>query len=403
MSGILLRVLSQEKLSINVHELLLILPQASKYLLDPLTAPEPADETGPGTHFKSTVPNKSSSPPAKSAKTPSSIIYPTPPTSASPTRSSFSSNNPFAAPHRQAAFGDYNQKSSSGQDATGNGKGRRRHSSLSERFAGDMSHRPLDQLKKEAKAADRSPHLNRRHMPGADTIDSLDNTLFGGPYHHSGPYDATLMARNTSYKNSPVAATHYGNMEALKATPHEHIKDSLTKKVPLQGTAVIPPGMQGFDGKVMRYKEGADLMREADAPGGAYKRWDHVVSRTPLSSHNCSDSDIPQKYLPEDYKGKGEPSFSLERAIKKDDPRGHRRVFSDGDNSYEMTSNLRPGANRQRSVSNNNVPTTSKLSPNVSESVAHDSDIRRSNTTGRRVGEGLKRRFGSLRRSKRSD
>lgn len=140
-----------------------------------------------------------------------------------------------------------------------------------------MSHRPLDQIKKEVKAANRSPHLRKQHIPGADTIDSLDGSLFGTPYHHEGPYDATLIARNTNYKSSPVAATRRTNMEALRATPKELIQDSLTKHVPLQGTAVIPPGMVGYDGKVMRYKEGADLMREADAPGGAYKRWDHVV------------------------------------------------------------------------------------------------------------------------------
>jgi hypothetical protein len=28
----------------------------------------------------------------------------------------------------------------------------------------------------------------------------------------------------------------------------------------------------------MRYEEGADLMREPDAPGGAYKRWEGIVS-----------------------------------------------------------------------------------------------------------------------------
>jgi hypothetical protein len=27
----------------------------------------------------------------------------------------------------------------------------------------------------------------------------------------------------------------------------------------------------------MQYEEGADLMREPDAPGGAYKRWGDVV------------------------------------------------------------------------------------------------------------------------------
>jgi hypothetical protein len=140
-----------------------------------------------------------------------------------------------------------------------------------------MSHRPLDQLRKEAKAADRAPHLKKKHIPGADTIDSLDRSFLGGAYHHEGPYDATLLARNTSYKYSPVEAVRETNNEALKATPRENIRDALDKHVPLQGTAVIPPGMAGIDGRPMRYEEGADLMREEDAPGGAYKRWEHVV------------------------------------------------------------------------------------------------------------------------------
>ncbi len=92
-----------------------------------------------------------------------------------------------------------------------------------------------------------------------------------------GPYDATLISRNTNTKNSPVDAVRETNAEAIRATPREYIKDSLTKHVPLQGTAVVPPGMPGPDGRNMQYEEGADLMREPDAPGGAYKRWDHVV------------------------------------------------------------------------------------------------------------------------------
>ena len=139
-----------------------------------------------------------------------------------------------------------------------------------------MSHRPLDQLRKEANAATRAPHLKKRHMPGADAIDVLDRT-FEGAYHHEGPYDATLLARNTSYQSSPVEAVRNTNNEALKATPRENIKDSLDRHVPLQGTAIIPPGMAGLDGRTMQYEEGADLMREPDAPGGAYKRWEHVV------------------------------------------------------------------------------------------------------------------------------
>jgi hypothetical protein len=114
-------------------------------------------------------------------------------------------------------------------------------------------------------------------MPGADSIDVLDKSVFGGTYHHEGPYDATLLARNTSYLSSPVEAVRGTNNEAIRATPRENIKDSLDRHVPLQGTAVIPPGMSGLDGKVMQYEEGADLMREPDAPGGAYKRWGDVV------------------------------------------------------------------------------------------------------------------------------
>lgn len=139
-----------------------------------------------------------------------------------------------------------------------------------------MSHRPLDMLKQDAKAADRPRrHKHTRSVP-PDTIDALDT--IGGTYHHDGPYDATLASRNVDKFRSPVAAVQDSNMEAIRATPREFIQDSLTRHMPLQGTATIPNG--GFDmrGQVMRYQEGADLMREADAPGGAYKRWDDIVS-----------------------------------------------------------------------------------------------------------------------------
>lgn len=140
-----------------------------------------------------------------------------------------------------------------------------------------MSHRPLDILKKEARAADRSPHLRRNHIPAADTIDALDT--IGGTYHHGGPYDATLASRNRNKKYSPVAAVQDTNMEAIRATPQEYIQDSLKKHKPLQGTATIPNGGEDFSGNPIRYEEGADLMREPDAAGGAYKRWDGIVSQ----------------------------------------------------------------------------------------------------------------------------
>lgn len=65
-------------------------------------------------------------------------------------------------------------------------------------------------------------------------------------------------------------------MEALKATPYKYVQDSLKKHMPLQGTATVPPGEEDMFGRRMSYEGGADLMREADGPGGAYRRYDDV-------------------------------------------------------------------------------------------------------------------------------
>ncbi|KAM3088432.1 hypothetical protein ACMFMG_000077 [Clarireedia jacksonii] len=262
---------------------------ATKYILDPLNAPGPSEETGPGSRFNSSMAKPSSS---RSSKSPAVTSYPTPPASASPTRSSFHPSNPYASSHRQSAFSSYGSPGNgrrSLDEPVNSDKGRRRGGSLSERYPGDMSHRPLDQLRQETKQAYRAPHLRKKHLPGADIVDTLDDTSFGGAYHHEGPYDATLLSRNTSLLTSPVAATQGTNAEALRATPRENIQDSLDRHIPLQGTAVIPPGMPGPDGSIMNYEEGADLMRDPDAPGGAYKRWEHVVcllpTHPPISFH----------------------------------------------------------------------------------------------------------------------
>lgn len=138
-----------------------------------------------------------------------------------------------------------------------------------------MSHRPLETIKHHTKAAERG-HRRGASTHHTDVIDALDT--IGGTYHHGGPYDATLASRNVSKKYSPVAAVQKTNEEALRATPGEFIQDSLDHHVPLQGTAVIPPGGIDPRGRRMEYEEGADLMREPDAPGGAYKRWADVVS-----------------------------------------------------------------------------------------------------------------------------
>jgi hypothetical protein len=64
----------------------------------------------------------------------------------------------------------------------------------------------------------------------------------------------------------------------MQATPAVNLVDAVTRHVPVQGTAVVPPGEVDYTGNVMDYEEGADLMREPDAAGGAYRRYDHVVS-----------------------------------------------------------------------------------------------------------------------------
>ncbi|KAF5650911.1 hypothetical protein F25303_4289 [Fusarium sp. NRRL 25303] len=246
-----------------------------------------------------------------------------------------------------------------------------RQRSLIQRYPGDMSHRPLDILRKEARAADRAPHLRRKQMPMTDTIDALDT--IGGMYHHGGPYDATLASRNCNKMYSPVAAVEDSNREALRATPRENIQDALLKKMPLQGTADIPSGERDISGNTINYEEGADLMREPDAVGGAYKRWDGI------------------QYHPDDLKGKGEPSYTYEKDLKE------QKRFRRGEPvEYELSSNMRgskrPPFSHNRSFSEN---------PRTTPEFSNGTDIRRNNSTGKhRLSDGIRRRFGSMRRKK---
>ncbi|KAK9473267.1 uncharacterized protein V1510DRAFT_406862 [Dipodascopsis tothii] len=97
-----------------------------------------------------------------------------------------------------------------------------------------------------------------------DLIDALDGPtmMLGSPYHHEGPFDATLAHRNTSSKTSPIAAVKRSNAQALQATPPGNIVDALSRKVPLDGFASIPPGycVPGvFDG--LQYEEEDELRR----------------------------------------------------------------------------------------------------------------------------------------------
>ncbi|KAL0257448.1 hypothetical protein SLS55_008261 [Diplodia seriata] len=386
---------------------------AHQYLIDPLIAPDPSDETGPGSHFRSTFgpqPSNVSMPPPPPYSPPkearvqsrqstgastnpfrkssvgskdgsrvsshriSSSGYPTPPSSASPGRSSF--------PHRENAFASYNtsprsRRSSHGSHPSSSPRkaeiqGRpRRSSSLRERYPGDQSVNPLDQLKREEKLARRSPHLNKRHIPGPDTIDRLDT--INGKYHHEGPYDAALLARNTSWETSPLAALQDSNLEAIKATPQENVKNAVERHHPLDGVAVVPPGMTDRFGRRYDYEEGDDMMLHN---GGNYRRWPGI------------------DYHPDDIKGKGEPSYSIEEAMKKHKISGR----SDG---IEMQSRPR---NRSDVGPQYNGPYPDPDGDGYvgeqrfNDWLTPDSGVSRSRSTGHKMTEGLKKRIGSIRR-----
>lgn len=273
--------------------------QAQAYVNDPLTAPDPSDETGLNSHFR-TVASTSATPVsphgeprrvsgtnpfrqehgvAKEATVSSTDkTYPSPPPSASPRHSRGGSGS-----HRSEFLGQ--------------GTRPRRSSSLRERFPGDPSVRPLEQLAKEKAVADKARRTTKKHAIKPDTIDSLDASGIGR-YHHEGPFDATLLARNNSEYSSPVAAVAHGNEEALRATPHDRVVDSIQRHRPLDGVAAYPPGMTDINGVTYDYNEGDNVMLDENAGGGPYKRWAGV------------------QYHPDDIKGKGEPSYTIEKALK---------------------------------------------------------------------------------------
>lgn len=262
--------------------------QAKAYLIDPMNAPEPSAETGPGSHFGSTFAGTNRATSGSNAESPSRNPFrnATPPPNKSGASSSARPMSRGSPRYRQEAFGSANPPS---YDAATSPSGspkvhghHRRTSSLKERFPGDDTHNPLDIIRRDSRRAARSPHLAQRHTPGADTIDQLDPAFGGRAYHHEGPYDAALLARNTSYENSPIAALETSNAEAIKATPAENVKDALEHHVPLDGVAIVPPGVPDRFGRTYQYEEGADLMHETYQEEPGYKRWADKVSSEAL-------------------------------------------------------------------------------------------------------------------------
>ena len=158
-----------------------------------------------------------------------------------------------------------------------------------------------------------------------------------------------------------MAALNLTNKEAIKATPKDKIRDSLNDHRPLDGTAMVPPGHRDVFGELYEYEEGADLMRE---PGGDYKRWPGV------------------QYHPDDLKGKGEPSYSIEKALK--DHEALQKRHGSGDREIEL-------AERPKPAQEPNVAATSGQSYGEWER-------ERRGSHARKVSDGLKRRVGSLRK-----
>ncbi|EMC95133.1 hypothetical protein BAUCODRAFT_157635 [Baudoinia panamericana UAMH 10762] len=285
--------------------------EAQAYLIDPLNAPEPSAETGPGSHFRSTFDSKQPTTTTTSTTSPRTSLSTNNPfrdTATSTTQKQATATTSEAFPsYRTEAFGDHNTtrrhapppyEDGKAGASSGPSSGRRRTSSLKERFPGDDSTRPLDIIRKDSKKAHRSPHLNKRHLPGPDVIDRLDPALGGRAYHHEGPYDAATLARNMDSKTSPIAALQTTNEEALKATPAENIKDAVERHQPLDGVAIVPPGMPDRFGRTYDYEEGTDMMREGPMDGPGYKQW------------------AGKDYDPTDLKGQSEPTYSLDRALQ---------------------------------------------------------------------------------------
>jgi hypothetical protein len=235
-----------------------------------------------------------------------------------------------------------------------------------------MSHRPLDTLLKEKHQADRARHMTRKHHIRPDTIDTLDNSGLGA-YHHGGPYDATLFARNNT-SNSPLAALKDSNAEALKATPKEKIIDSVRHHRPLDGVAAYAPGDYDRNGRLYTYEEGDNMMTEGQPGGGAYKRWPGV------------------QYHPEDIKGKGEPSYSIEKALKEHKIRDEKVA----ENGIEMKSH--PRDNRG---GHSREPSGSGAGGAIATTGWDDGEaqVNRSSSISKRLSGGLKKRFGSIKRN----
>lgn len=366
--------------------------QATEYLIDPLSAPQPSEEDGPGTSFRPQAqPPTPTSPITKSSSVRSSGSRLTknnpyrqslgsPPPGHGVARSSSlkspsTSTNAYPSPPPSASPRSPNYPGRVDNLGVPTNTHRRRGSSLNEKYPGDMSHRPLDTLTKEKHRADRARQTSRKHHIQPDTIDSLDR-VGGATYHHGGPYDATLFARNNS-SSGPLGALRDSNAETLKATPPEKIIDSVRRHRPLDGVASYAPGeMDRTTGHRYEYREGDNMMIDGNPAGGAYKRWPGV------------------QYHPDDIKGKGEPSYSIEKALKDhggDDDTGRKYRDQPEQAGMEMKTHSHSHSQpHSRQASGN----TGSLAGVFDETEGTGSGVRRSGS----LSQGLKKRWDGVKR-----
>jgi len=99
----------------------------------------------------------------------------------------------------------------------------------------------------ETAASPSKPHHHHKSRPSnhlpPDIIDLMDDSVPPSLLrHHSGPFDPVTRSAYLPPTESPLAALEHSTEEVLKATPESSIRDSLNKHVPLQNTAVVPPG-----------------------------------------------------------------------------------------------------------------------------------------------------------------
>ncbi|KAK7732466.1 hypothetical protein SLS53_008470 [Cytospora paraplurivora] len=223
--------------------------------------------------------------------------------------------------------------------------------------------------------SERGPRRPKQRKYVADTIDQLDATSFGGPYHHGGPYDATLRSFNLNKRFSPVAAVKEGNKAAWEATPREAQLDCLLKGRPLDNIASVPPGEQTLSGQVMNYTYSTDMFRDPNAGGGAYNRWPGL------------------QYHPDDLKGKAEPGFTIDRERKAREAAAKRvkraQSVHERRGEYEMVPQWGRGESSGHDKRSGSPPV-----------LVRQRSISAAASTSRpkEIAEGLKRRIGSLRR-----